>query len=197
MLLAALVAAPLVWMYAHAIADGAARHREIPLVHLFGKPAYERLASRAKTEEHYWGEEFLAPDFVLKDHLGRPWRLKDHRGKVIVMNFWTMTCRPCIDEMPSLEELARIVQHESGIEVVAISTDASWDAVRMLFPPHPNLKILFDPEKKIVLGKYGTRMYPETWIIDPSGVIRLRVDGPRDWSSAVVLEAIRGFRGGP
>jgi len=53
--------------------------------------------------------------------------------------------------------------------------------------------VLFDPDRKIITGKFGTRLFPETWIIDPRGVVRLRVDGARDWSSALSVEAIKSF----
>ena len=34
---------------------------------------------------------------------------------------------------------------------------------------------------EIVAGKFGSKLYPETWFIDAKGVIRARIDGPRDW----------------
>jgi len=51
--------------------------------------------------------------------------------------------------------------------------------------------VLFDPDKAVVRGKFGTRLYPETWVIDPEGVIRVRIDGGRDWASPVALEMIQ------
>jgi peroxiredoxin len=135
----------------------------------------------------------LAPDFTLQDKDGKPWRLRDHRGKLIVMNFWTVTCQPCVEEMPSLITLAEIAKKRSDIEVVAISTDKNWNAVAAIFPPRANLKVLFDPDRKIVHGEYGTRLFPETWIIDADGVIRMRVDAARDWGSALSIGAIERF----
>ena len=39
-----------------------------------------------------------------------------------------------------------------------------------------------------VVDKYGTHLFPETWIIDPKGIIRARFDGARDWSASLALE---------
>jgi hypothetical protein len=50
--------------------------------------------------------------------------------------------------------------------------------------------VLFDPDKSVVRGKFGTRLYPETWVIDPEGVIRVRIDGGRDWSAPIAIEMI-------
>src|SRR5260221_12745028 len=57
----------------------------------------------------------------------------------------------------------------------------------------PLFVVLFDPESNVVSDKYGTTLYPETWIIDPQGVIRARFDGARDWSNAMVLDLIESF----
>ena len=84
-----------------------------------------------------------------------------------------------------------MAKERGDLEVVAISTDAGWSDVRSLFKPDSKLKVLFDPDKSVVRGKFGTRLYPETWVIDPDGVIRVRIDGGRDWSSPVALEMIQ------
>ncbi len=192
-LIVALLGTPLVFMYARAMASSEARRRETPLRALLGDDSYERLARGERTEENYLGDQLLAPDFTLLDRNGKPWRLRDHRGKVVVMNFWTMTCGPCVQELPSILELADMAKHSGDFEVVAVSTDKSWNEVAALFPPQFSLRVLFDPERKIVSGKFGTRLFPETWVIDPRGVIRLRVDGRRDWSEALAVDVIESF----
>jgi peroxiredoxin len=135
----------------------------------------------------------LAPDFTLQDQDGKPWRLRDQRGKLVVMNFWTVTCQPCVEEMPSLVTLAEIAKRRDDIVVVTVSTDRDWTAVAPIFPPRSKLKVLFDPERKIVRDKFGTKLFPETWIIDADGVIRMRVDSPRDWAAALSIGAIERF----
>jgi hypothetical protein len=59
-----------------------------------------------------------------------------------------------------------------------------------LFRPDSKLRVLLDPNKAVVRDKFGTRLYPETWVIDPKGVIRVRVDGGRDWAAPIALEMI-------
>jgi peroxiredoxin len=188
-----LLGAPFVFVFARAMADGEVRRREGPLRAMVGDQAFEALRRGEKTELHYLGDGLLAPDFSLPDKDGKPWRLKDHRGKIVVMNFWTVTCQPCVEEMPSLITLAQIAKKRTDIEVVAVTTDKNWAAVAPIFPPVSNLKVLFDPEKKIIREKYGTKLFPETWVIDADGVVRMRVDGPREWGSALSIGAIERF----
>jgi peroxiredoxin len=192
-LLVLLLGTPFVFVFARAMADGEVRRREGPLRAMLGDESFEALSRGEKTEMHYLGDGLNAPDFTLQDKDGKPWRLKDQRGKVVVMNFWTITCQPCVEEMPSLITLADIAKHRQDIELVAITSDKDWAAVAPIFPPRSNLKILFDPERKIIRDKFGSRLFPETWVIDREGVVRLRVDGPRDWAAALSIAAIERF----
>jgi peroxiredoxin len=188
--LAFVLGAPFAFMMVRGFAEGEVRRREIPLRAMLGDDTFEAFRDGELPKSHYFGNDRLAPDFTLRDKSGNEWRLADHRGKTVVLNFWTMTCKPCLEEMPSLETLALVAAERNDIEVVAISTDKGWSDVQGLFKPDSKLKVLFDPDKAIVRGKFGTRLYPETWVIDGDGVIRVRIDGARDWASPIALELI-------
>src|SRR5262249_50514949 len=147
---------------------------------------------------NYAGRNRLAPDFDLEAADGGRVRLSEFKGKTVVLNFWTTTCQPCLEEMPSLAELAKILKarRPSGFSklfgsddavVLTVSTDASKEVAMsalqtLLHEEKPPFKVLLDPESKVVGDKYGTRLFPETWIIDPQGVIRARFDGQRTWT---------------
>jgi len=193
MLLVLCIGAPFLFIFARAMSDAELRRREMPLRAMLGDAAFESLSRGEQTELHYLGDGLLAPDFTLPDQHGKPWRLRDQRGKLVVMNFWSVTCQPCVEEMPSLISLSEIARRRGDIEVVTVSTDKDWASVAPIFPPRTKLRVLFDPDRKIVRDKFGTRLYPETWVVDARGVVRLRVDGPRDWSAALSLDAIERF----
>ncbi len=42
------------------------------------------------------------PEFILKDLNGKPHRLSDYRGKLVIVNFWATWCPPCRRELPSM-----------------------------------------------------------------------------------------------
>ena len=46
-----------------------------------------------------------APDFQLPDLNEKEIRLSDYRGKVVFLNFWATWCKPCREEMPSMQVL--------------------------------------------------------------------------------------------
>ncbi len=189
-----LLGVPLVYLFAGSLADGFSRHREAPLRAVMGSERYEALSRGEGGVPHYLGNDLAAPNFTLKDRRGKPWTLRDHRGKVVVLNFWSITCRPCVQEMPTLEVLAQIAEEWGDVEVVAVSTDSGFDAVKSILPPSPRLTHLFDPDRAVVQGKFGTKLYPETWVVDRAGVIRFRYDGALDWSRPLILDLISSFR---
>jgi peroxiredoxin len=148
----------------------------------------------------YAAADRKAPDFELPDMQGKPVRLSDYRGKVVVLNFWTKTCGPCLEEMPAIAELATILKDHKGVVVLTVSTDDGPDDVRdtlkAVLRSDPPFPVLFDPDSKVVGGVFGTKLYPETWIIDPRGVIRARFDGAREWSNAAVVKLVEQIRDG-
>jgi peroxiredoxin len=148
----------------------------------------------------YLGANRLAPNFTLKDLRGQTVTLESLRGKVVVLNFWTKTCGPCLEEMPQLAELAQILKDRPDVAVVTVSTDDGPEDVKptlqTVLRAEPPFQVLFDPDSKTVAGKYGTHLFPETWLIDPRGVIRARFDGARDWTNPLVVNFIDSLRAG-
>jgi peroxiredoxin len=142
---------------------------------------------------NYAARDRTAPDFELPDMDGKLVKLSSFRGKTVILNFWTISCGPCKEEAASIAELQASVKKRKGVVLLTISTDdgpeaiRDWLKVKFDGDDHP-FPILFDPDLKVVKEKYGTELFPETWIIDPQGVIRARFDGQRDWGSALGLE---------
>ncbi|MCC6641693.1 MAG: TlpA family protein disulfide reductase [Deltaproteobacteria bacterium] len=130
---------------------------------------------------------------------GAPVRLSDLRGRVVLLNFWATWCKPCEDEMPSMEGLHRRLAGEP-FTLLAVSVDDDAEQVKA-FRDRLGLTmpILLDPQKKTA-GAYQAFRFPETVLIDAKGEIAGRFIGPRDWDSPTYRETIealvRGTRGG-
>jgi peroxiredoxin len=171
-------------------------------VYSFGRTARDAEARRVCTplcamQPHYAGLNRLAPDFELPGVDGKNLRLSSLRDKVVILNFWTKTCRPCLDEMDEIAELATLLKARRDIELVTVSTDESVEdvrgTVRSVLGQDAPFIVLVDPDGKVVGDKYGTKLFPETWFIDRDGVIRARIDGARSegntaWNSAITLD---------
>jgi len=129
----------------------------------------------------------VAPDFSIKDATGKIVRLSDLRGSVVLLNFWATWCPPCKEEVPALSRLnARMAG--TAFRMVTISIDEGGsNAVESFFRlAGYRLPTLLDPAGTV--GKlYGITGVPETFIIDPQGVIRKKVLGPRAWDDPSVI----------
>lgn len=129
----------------------------------------------------------VAPDFSIKDATGKTVQLSDLRGNVVLLNFWATWCPPCKEEVPSLSRLnARMTG--TAFRMVTISIDeGGGNAVESFFRlAGHRLPTLLDPAGSV--GKlYGITGVPETFIIDPQGVIRKKIVGPRAWDDASVI----------
>lgn len=142
----------------------------------------------------YTGNDRLAPDFTLSDRSGRPLTLSSLRGKVVVLHFWSKDCPPCIEELSeALPAYDEMVRGRSDIALVMVSVDEGWSAVSPYVRPSMHAAMLFDPERAVVERRYGTRLFPETWIIDRDGVIRARFDRTVEWTSAAFVHYVESF----
>ena len=103
----------------------------------------------------------------------------------MLLNIWGTFCLPCRDEMPAIEKLHQAMAAQ-GLKVVAISMDdPGFETQIRAFVKEFGLtfQILYDPSGKIV-NDYQTTGVPETFVIARDGVIRKKVIGASDWSSA-------------
>jgi thiol-disulfide isomerase/thioredoxin len=115
-----------------------------------------------------------APDFTLPDREGRSIALADHRGRVVVVDFWASWCVPCAPMLPALDALAR--KFHGDVRVLAIDIDQSRDKaaefLREDLPePSPAMTILED-RAAAVLARYGAEGMPAAFVIDADGIVR-------------------------
>ncbi len=125
----------------------------------------------------------VAPDFQLEDTEGKQVSLSSLRGKVVLINLWATWCPPCIEEMPSMEQLNAAM---AGDDFVILAVNAEKNG-RVVVPeflqknPY-TFPILYD-DKGIVQGLYGVSKFPESFIIRKDGVIAEKIIGPLNWAS--------------
>src|SRR5713226_10633504 len=132
-----------------------------------------------------------APDFTVQDS-DRTVSLHELHGKVIVLNFWATWCPPCVQEMPSLNRLHRQLAPQ-GVTVLGVSVDDDATAYdRFLRAQGIHFPTYRDPSKKIAL-KYGTSMYPETYIIGRNGRIARKIIGPQNWDSPELVAYLQSL----
>lgn len=124
-------------------------------------------------------KNFAAPPVVTETIDGVPFDLSQHRGRWVVLNFVASWCVPCKQEHP---ELVKFVDQQSrlgadGAELFAVITQDDVANVRRFFAENGgSWPVLRDDDGTIAVGLGQTRP-PESWVIDPSGTVRLRFVG--------------------
>ncbi|MEK7841468.1 MAG: TlpA disulfide reductase family protein, partial [Deltaproteobacteria bacterium] len=122
-----------------------------------------------------------APDFTLPDLKGKMVKLSDYKGKVVFVNFWATWCKPCEEEMPSMQVMYMALKKQyPNFEILAVSIDkGDPDIVESFAKKYEvTFPILHDRNGKIK-EIYKTTGVPETFIIDQNGIIAEKVWGPR------------------
>ena len=120
------------------------------------------------------------PEFHLPDANGKTVSLRDQLGHPVLLNFWATWCPPCVDEVPSLEDLARRIDG-TDLRMLAVSVDDDWGAIRRFFAKGSKIGVLLDTSHEVP-KTFGTDKYPETFLVDARGNVRYYFINKRDWS---------------
>jgi DsbE subfamily thiol:disulfide oxidoreductase len=130
-----------------------------------------------------------APDFILPNLAGETVRLRDLRGKVVLLNVWATWCPPCVEEMPTLETLAARMRGKDFV-LLAVSQDERPKAVKPWVEERGfTFPVLLDPRGQVG-HEYGVTGYPETFVIDRQGRIVNHHAGFRDWADPEIVAAL-------
>ena len=119
----------------------------------------------------------VAPDSSGSLADGTPFELSRRKGSWVVLNFFTHNCVPCIREHP---ELIDFVEQQQGLgtdgaELYTIVRDSSRDQVEEFFAERGGeWPIVYDSDYEFS-NDFGVALVPETWIVDPDGVVRARI----------------------
>ena len=116
-------------------------------------------------------ERHQAPDFTLKDADGKPVRLADYRGKVVLLDFWATWCGPCKIEIPWFMEMQR-KNKDKGFEVLGVAMDdEGWDSVKpFLADMGVNYRVVIGNDST-AQAYGGVDALPTTFLIDRTGKI--------------------------
>ena len=128
----------------------------------------------------------------LKNAQGKTVIKNNFKGQVTIINFWATWCRPCVEEIPSLN---RLKEKMLGLPFELISINYAEDKktilefmkmVKVDFP------VLLDQEGSFA-KKWNVITYPSTFVIDKNGKIQYGVNAAIEWDNPNLIKKIKAL----
>lgn len=137
------------------LANSKSDHPDVASSYLLGKPA---------------------PAVVSATLDGKPFDLSRRKGSWVVLNFFQSSCLPCKAEHP---ELVAFAAQQAGISdgaelYTVVKDDSNANVSKWFAEQGGSWPIITDDDGSIATA-FGVAKVPETWIIDPSGIVARRI----------------------
>jgi thiol-disulfide isomerase/thioredoxin len=125
----------------------------------------------------------VAPDIVSQDLDGKPMKLSDFRGKVVVLNFWATWCGPCMALVPQERALVGRL-NDRPFALVGFDGDEDKGAAKGVAEKEGmTWRSFWDGghNESPIIARWGIYSWPTIYVIDQHGIIRFQtVDFPNE-----------------
>jgi peroxiredoxin len=150
-------------------------------------------------QDHVVGVGDSAPEFRVKTENGAVVTPTNFGGKVLILNFWASWCAPCVQEIPSLNQIQKMFASQ-GLVVLGVNVDSKEELYRkMLQRFQVTFQTVRDPQENINY-QYGTYKVPESYIIDRNGKVLQKYAGLPDvngewkvWTDPQIVSYVRSL----
>ena len=114
------------------------------------------------------GKEF--PDFQMTDLNGNVFDKEDLKGKTLAIKTWFINCKPCIEEMPQLNQLVKDYEARQDVVFLSLALDSGEDLKKFLSKTEFNYPVI-PQQKAFIEDTLGLSIYPTHILVAPSGKI--------------------------
>ena len=116
---------------------------------------------------------------------GSKFDLAEHKGRVVVLDFWATWCGPCLQSMPLVEGVAREFA-DRGVELVAVNMEEEPGPVKSVLDRHKlRMPVALDRDG-VAAARYAVTAIPQVVVIDRDGkVARLFVGGGKETADSL------------
>jgi peroxiredoxin len=136
-----------------------------------------------------------APEFELEMLAGDRFRLSEHKGKIVVLDFWATWCSHCLQTMP---ELVRLHADSAGrdVEVVAVNLEESPEQITTMLDRHQwKVPVALDRDGAVA-ARYGVTAIPQTIVIGRDGTVARHFIGGGTNLTKNLAESVRSLANG-
>ncbi|MGH7251948.1 MAG: peroxiredoxin family protein [Nitrospiraceae bacterium] len=138
-----------------------------------------------------------AADFSLPDLDGRVQSLSQHRGKIVLVNFWATWCKPCTTEMPAMQTVYDKLRDHGFVVLAVNELEDTQKVVEHIREYGHTFPVLMDRDNRVA-NQYGVYGLPVSVFIDEAGVVQAYIKGGLLTEQKILEEVgrIRSLRAG-
>jgi cytochrome c biogenesis protein CcmG/thiol:disulfide interchange protein DsbE len=114
------------------------------------------------------GERRVMPELAMVQLDGGVWRLADHRGQVVLVNYWATWCGPCWEETPGLIRLSQELGPK-GLAVVGVAIDEGGQEKVRKFVDELRVPYPVVLPERLSQMEFGLAGVPTTVLVDRQG----------------------------
>lgn len=118
------------------------------------------------------------PAFTLKDIFGNTYTLEDYKDKTVILNFWSMSCTICKEELKDIEKIYNTYQDDVILLTLIspeLSNSSTEEIKKYIEENNYSFPVLID-ESGEYFKKYGISSFPNTFIID-NNEVKIKIPG--------------------
>lgn len=131
-----------------------------------------------------------APKFVAPAIGGGEIRLENYKGKVVVVDFWSIACSPCIEANAHLDKLYKAYR-DLGFVVIGLSIDRNMEVVEEFLKRVPVSYPTGMATEDIIRKFGGIFAIPQSFILDKNGNIVKKYEGFSTLSAYNMEETVK------
>jgi peroxiredoxin len=116
----------------------------------------------------------VAPDFSIKTLEGKPLKLSDYRGKLVLLDFWATWCGSCVAELPNIKAANDYFAKTGQVQFISLSMDDGPFEPKAYVDEHGYNWVqgfLGSFENDPVTKQYGIESIPSLWLIGKDGKV--------------------------
>ena len=121
----------------------------------------------------------------LTDLQGKAVSLEDYKDKVLLVNVWATWCKPCTQEMPSMDKLQQ--QYADKLAILTVSDEAAEKLKEFRSRYNYSLQFL---KANAPLAEQSLTVYPITYLVSSDGDVEAVFLGALDWTSPKIQEKL-------
>jgi peroxiredoxin len=135
-----------------------------------------------------------APSFMLKEIGGRKISLKEFRGKVVLVNFFSPSCSVCQKQASSFDKLDEVINSKEAVFLSVAVEGREKDLLKYKEKFNLSVPILIDKDGSVAKA-YRIRGHHETFFINREGKIVGKTFAEKDWTSPSMKNLIQYLLG--